>query len=433
MPKAGVENEVLNYELSEILHDFNFVFEELEFLIQESDEATILSQITSGLKNFLGAKNVLYFVYDSTKNEFRWAAGSEECNQKKIPGKNFCNSEGSMLFAIKEMGTSLVIQNTENETRFVCDEILSLSGPQSIVLKRIEKDNELKGVVIFYFSLINGNQLRALYHKISRFLAVWNDLFLMKLELLAERKRRKILEEKLLCGTRIASLNTLLHGIAHEICNPLQIASGFFELLKPAIKEHVPDADSEIDKTCAKVETSLSRIKTIIDFMIKLHPKEKLNTSVDLNGLLAELSELHRNHFQNNGIDLIFTPCCSPVWVLGGETLFEQVYHQLLTNAFDALTDTLCVQMQKSVQVDLHIESAKCIQWCIYDNGIGIEKHNLPKIFDPFFTTKDPGKGPGLGLTLVHNSIYVLNGQISVESERNRFTKICITIPLFNP
>jgi signal transduction histidine kinase len=65
------------------------------------------------------------------------------------------------------------------------------------------------------------------------------------------------------------------------------------------------------------------------------------------------------------------------------------------------------------------------------DNGAGIDAHNLDKIFDPFFTTKFGQGGSGLGLNICYNIVNgVLLGQISAQSEVGVGTKFTLLLPL---
>jgi CheY-like chemotaxis protein len=52
----------------------------------------------------------------------------------------------------------------------------------------------------------------------------------------------------------------------------------------------------------------------------------------------------------------------------------------------------------------------------VSDTGGGIDAAHLSRIFEPFFTTKDPGRGTGLGLTLVRGAMQQCGGAVTVES-----------------
>ena len=66
----------------------------------------------------------------------------------------------------------------------------------------------------------------------------------------------------------------------------------------------------------------------------------------------------------------------------------------------------------------------------IRDRGKGIRKKDQERIFEPFFTTKKPGEGTGLGLSLVYKIVQDHAGDIHIESEVGRGTRVIITLPI---
>jgi len=61
----------------------------------------------------------------------------------------------------------------------------------------------------------------------------------------------------------------------------------------------------------------------------------------------------------------------------------------------------------------------------IEDTGAGIPASIIKRIFDPFFTTKAPGVGMGLGLTISHQIVRAMDGQITVSSRPGSGTTFC--------
>jgi len=51
----------------------------------------------------------------------------------------------------------------------------------------------------------------------------------------------------------------------------------------------------------------------------------------------------------------------------------------------------------------------------VKDNGPGIRPEDIQRIFTPFFTTKGPGRGMGMGLTIVWRIVQNLGGTLEVK------------------
>ena len=63
----------------------------------------------------------------------------------------------------------------------------------------------------------------------------------------------------------------------------------------------------------------------------------------------------------------------------------------------------------------------------VEDNGCGIDEADMPHLFNPFFTKKK--YGTGLGLSQVSKIVEVHQGKIEIISEKDKGTKVCVTLP----
>jgi signal transduction histidine kinase len=63
----------------------------------------------------------------------------------------------------------------------------------------------------------------------------------------------------------------------------------------------------------------------------------------------------------------------------------------------------------------------------VEDNGCGIDEADMPHLFNPFFTKKK--YGTGLGLSQVSKIVELHQGKIEIISEKDKGTKVCVTLP----
>jgi len=101
----------------------------------------------------------------------------------------------------------------------------------------------------------------------------------------------------------------------------------------------------------------------------------------------------------------------------------RQVFANVMKNALEAI-DTR--RADGRVVVNLLAEEDRAVVEVI-DNGAGIAPENREKIFLPFFTTKP--SGTGLGMAIVKKIVDLHGGDVSVESDPGRGTRVRISLP----
>ncbi|MGB3758419.1 MAG: ATP-binding protein [Rivularia sp. (in: cyanobacteria)] len=104
----------------------------------------------------------------------------------------------------------------------------------------------------------------------------------------------------------------------------------------------------------------------------------------------------------------------------------RQILSKLLSNAIK-FTDN------GSIQVKITENSGNTVELAVEDTGIGIDNDNMPHIFEPFRQldqgTNRKFDGTGLGLSTVQALVYMMNGDISVESELGKGALFRIKLP----
>ena len=109
-------------------------------------------------------------------------------------------------------------------------------------------------------------------------------------------------------------------------------------------------------------------------------------------------------------------------------TEFQQLLMNLVLNARDAIVKhgeitiaLLPAQTMHSVCAACHREfDGELVELAITDSGCGIDDASLLRIFGPFYSSKEPGKGTGMGLTVLHGAVHRVGGHVLVEPSAGR-------------
>jgi signal transduction histidine kinase len=106
----------------------------------------------------------------------------------------------------------------------------------------------------------------------------------------------------------------------------------------------------------------------------------------------------------------------------------QQVWTNLIANALDAVTEPGEIRIKTQFSPGSHKQLMDII---VEDNGKGILPQQQKKIFELNYTTKREGNfGLGIGLSVCQQIINQHNGEIRVESEPDKYTRMIVTLPI---
>ncbi len=248
---------------------------------------------------------------------------------------------------------------------------------------------------------------------------------------------------------RLASLGTLVAGIAHEMKNPLGFVINFSKMLNrnaidllTELKQDLPDQEEiealvgDISDACPQITEHGERAVSIVDTMLNHSRANDSNwAEVEIHGLLREYTKIAYHAFRANhqkiNVEQIFEIDEKVPLIWGSALRLGQVFLNMLNNAFDALKEKLDQDstFQPILTVRIAFEKGY-LTIEIEDNGPGMSKSTQKQVFDAFFTTKGPGKGTGLGLSLSHSIIVEEHGgNLDVQSTEGVGTTFFIRLP----
>lgn len=237
--------------------------------------------------------------------------------------------------------------------------------------------------------------------------------------------------QKLKRAEQLASLTTLAAGVAHEIKNPLGSISIYIQLIEKIIKKNIDNSSqcfSELKDYCAIIKEEIGRLEdTINSFLFSVRKLELNLEETNINSLILSTIDFLKYEIENNNINMEIKFDRDNLIMRIDERYIKQSLINIIQNAIDSILEKSEKNYKKEIQIKLKtVDNFALIT--IKDNGIGIKEELLPKIFEPYFTTKR--HGTGLGLTNVARIIEAHNGNINIESEYGKGTKVIIKLPL---
>ena len=246
---------------------------------------------------------------------------------------------------------------------------------------------------------------------------------------LRDLSRIRQLEHEVRRGETLAAAGRMAVGVAHEIRNPLGAIRGAVQLLARELPE--PRLTEYTDVLLKEVD----RVNRIIETLLDLgRPVQVRRVPLNLHQILERVLLLTEETARAAEVSVVRRYDPSLPAILGDEDRLLQVFHNLMVNAFDAMSPggrlTLSTRVSLNPlygKMDLGGGQRTMVEVALADDGAGMPADVRARIFDPFFTTKE--RGPGLGLAVCHRILEEHRGTIHVESAEGRGTTVTCFLP----
>ena len=210
------------------------------------------------------------------------------------------------------------------------------------------------------------------------------------------------LQAKLLHAEKMASVGVLTAGVAHEVNNPLTAILGFADLLmeNPEVPE---SARKDLRVILEQAQRTKQIVQNLLSFARQMPPQRR---PVQLNTILSRTVQLRAYDLHSRGAEVVEQLDPELPEAIGDAHQLQQVFLNILNNAYDAVRDT-----GRPARIEIRTSNlGSFVEVLFRDNGYGI---SFPeRIFDPFFTTKEIGKGTGLGLSICYGIVREHGGEI---------------------
>lgn len=238
------------------------------------------------------------------------------------------------------------------------------------------------------------------------------------------RQRAQEHQLRLEHAARVNSMGELASGIAHELTQPLtallsQSQAGL------RLAEHNPPDRAAL---AGVLEANVRQARRAADILGRLRAYVSKSPATpqptDVNRVAAEIASLLGADLRDRGIALQITPSTEPAIVLADPIELEQVLHNLVRNAADAIETS---GEGDSVAVAI-ATVAERVRLEVSDNGPGVPAEVLPHLFEPFYSTKPTGMG--LGLPLCETLVERFGGSIEAANGTDGGASFVVSLPL---
>lgn len=248
--------------------------------------------------------------------------------------------------------------------------------------------------------------------------------------------KNRALSEALTAAEEASKAKTsFLSNMSHEIRTPMNAIIGLNSL---ALKDQsLKDETREyLEKIGGSARHLLGLINDILD-MSRIESGRLVlrREEFSFSGMLEQINTMVMAQCRDKGL----TYECRirghvDDYYIGDDMKLKQILINILSNAIKFTDPPGSVSM--TVEKIAQYEDQCSLKFIVKDTGNGISKEFLPKIFDSF-TQEDSSRhnkygSTGLGMAITKNIVEMMNGTISVESEKGVGTEFTVVVSLKN-
>jgi PAS domain S-box-containing protein len=208
--------------------------------------------------------------------------------------------------------------------------------------------------------------------------------------------------------------SAFLANMSHELRTPLNAILGFSAMLR----HEMALSESQLEKIDI-INRSGDHLLTLINDVLEVSKIEAGRMQIeiaayDLGSMIRDVTDMMRQRAQEKGLTLLLDQASDfPRYIRGDKARLRQVLINLVGNAVKYTSEggvTIRLGTKESASDHLLME--------VEDTGPGISPENQKRLFNPFVTVSDDVtlSGTGLGLTISHQFMELMGGNISVES-----------------
>ncbi len=248
----------------------------------------------------------------------------------------------------------------------------------------------------------------------------------------------KKMKDKLVEQEKMASLGSLVAGVAHDINTPVGVAisSASFcekELLniKHLYEENkISEEDMEMfletaEESIKIVMQSLEQAAKLIRSFKQISVDQNIDDmrQINISEYIYDIIRTFHNQLKKTRIK-VEIDCPDHLLINTYPGSISQIMNNLLSNT---LKHAFSPHESGRIFIQIRLDNDQFLHILFADNGKGMDDEIKKQAFDPFVTTSRDRGGSGLGLNIVYNLVvHRFKGEIKLESEKGKGSKFII-------
>jgi PAS domain S-box-containing protein len=244
---------------------------------------------------------------------------------------------------------------------------------------------------------------------------------------LEEMEQRRRIEDQLRQAQKMEAVGQLTGGVAHDFNNLLMAVLANLQLLRKRLPSD-PRLLHLADGAIQGAERGASLTQRLLAFARR---QELSIGPIDLATLARGMMDLlGRSTGQSIRLDLNLQEDLPPANADANQ--LELALLNLVLNARDAMPDggTISISLElREVREADELAPGEYLRLAVVDTGMGMDEATIQRAIDPFFSTKEPGRGTGLGLSMIHGLAVQLDGALRLTSKVGHGTTAELWLP----
>ncbi len=387
----------------------------LHNLLRAHDAAAIIRVAQQGLQILFDIKNILFFLYDVSKNMLNATVGDEHMQRDMFNGLAIPLQEGQSLIVTalqQNRITNSFAPEAEDAFTIIDEQVIRLLGSEGMMCLPLVAQQNNVGVVVLGVEEVQMS-------RIERDLKLFN-MFISYTALALHTENVRQQQAKVVLSERLAASTSVAKKVAHEVNNPLGIIKNYLKILELNLSDrNIPHDEVKI------INEEINRVANIIDQLSDFsQPTIQEMETVDINALLSDIIMLAGTPLLDSNIQIQTNLAPSLPVIVTGKDGLKQVILNLIKNAAEAIQDNGTIFIATK-----HLTDSDSIEITVRDDGPGLPDVIKSRLFEPYISTK--GKGhTGLGLSIVYSMVRELHGTVTCKTEKGEGTTFTIVLPV---